>query len=299
MHLGLEHWWSSFGRVMKKIWYALEEIDRADASDLDKAIAKELMIGYDARWKDEPLEPIAVEMEFSIQLINPDTGAASKTWDQAGKLDVLARETTTGRVVIIEHKTSSDDISPGSHYWKMLNLDDQVSNYFTGAKSLGHTPEACIYDVIRKPKMRPLKATPVEDRKYTKAGKLYAAQREEDESLESFASRLQAAIAEAPHEWFQRGEIVRSEDEIKDAQADLWNIGKAIQASTVSGRHPRNIGSCRDYHRFCEFFGVCTKTESLDDPRLFMRVDSPHPELSIGHTDARAVNNQAEQEENR
>ena len=87
-----------------------------------------------------------------------------------------------GTTVLIEHKTSSADIEDGSAFWKRLRLDSQSSNYLTGSKAVGFDPKAVLFDVIRKPRIKPLKATPVESRKYKKDGGLYANQRENDET---------------------------------------------------------------------------------------------------------------------
>lgn len=70
-------------------------------------------------------------------------------------------------VYVVEHKSTSLDIGEGSPYWKRLILDGQISNYNTGTRALGHEPVGVLYDVIRKPTLRPLKATPLEERKYT------------------------------------------------------------------------------------------------------------------------------------
>lgn len=72
------------------------------------------------------------------------------------------------RVVNVEHKSSSQDIGPGSDYWKSLLLDSQVSTYQTGVRSFGYEPIGTLYDVTKKVNLRPYTATPVEERKYTK-----------------------------------------------------------------------------------------------------------------------------------
>jgi len=69
---------------------------------------------------------------------------------------------------VVEHKTTSYEIGAGSPYWKRLTLDSQVSNYLVGARTLGHEPAGVLYDVVRKVRLRPSKATPVEAREYTK-----------------------------------------------------------------------------------------------------------------------------------
>jgi hypothetical protein len=67
--------------------------------------------------------------------------------------------------LVVEHKTTSSDIGPGSAYWAKLTLDTQVSAYLGAHEGV----EGMLYDVIRKPGIRPYKATPPADRKYTKA----------------------------------------------------------------------------------------------------------------------------------
>ncbi len=75
---------------------------------------------------------------------------------------------TPGAVYVVEHKTSSADITPGAPYWKRLRLDAQVSNYQVGVRAMGHEPAGTLYDVVGKPTLVPFKATPVEKREYTK-----------------------------------------------------------------------------------------------------------------------------------
>lgn len=72
------------------------------------------------------------------------------------------------RVRITEHKTSTEDITPGSAYWQKLTLDGQLSAYYVGARSLGYEPVDVLYDVAKRPGQKPYKATPEEDREYTK-----------------------------------------------------------------------------------------------------------------------------------
>lgn len=72
------------------------------------------------------------------------------------------------RVLNVEHKTTSLEIGLGSPYWKRLTLDSQISTYDTGVRALGHEPVGTLYDVVRKVQLRPLEATPLEKREYTK-----------------------------------------------------------------------------------------------------------------------------------
>ncbi len=186
---------------------------------------------------------------------------------------------------MVEHKTSSEDIRPGSEYWRRLRMDGQVSVYYEGATSLGYTVGGCLYDVIGKPGIRPLSATPMEKRKYTKPTKaepvsrLYAGQREHDETPEEFRDRLLIAVAEDPEGYYQRGEVVRLEAEREEALFDIWQIGQQIREASLAKRAPRNPDACKNYGRTCPFFDVCTGQASLDDPKLFRISEGAHPEL--------------------
>lgn len=71
-------------------------------------------------------------------------------------------------VYVGEHKTTSLDIGEGSPYWKRLTLDAQIAKYLVGARALGHEPVGVLYDVIRKPQLRPFLATPEDKWEYTK-----------------------------------------------------------------------------------------------------------------------------------
>jgi len=147
------------------------------------------------------------------------------------------------------------------------------------AESLGFDVEGCIYDVIRKPSLKRLEATPVESRKYKKDGSLYANQRDVDESPEEFRERFRAYVGEHLLDLFQRGEVVRAETELSDYAFDLWQTARLIREAELAERHPRNPDACRQWNRFCEYFDVCTGAASLDDATRFRKVESANEEL--------------------
>ena len=179
------------------------------------------------------------------------------------------------RRLVVEHKTTSSDIGPGSAYWAKLTLDTQVSAYLGAHEGV----EGMLYDVIRKPSLRPYKATPPADRKYTKAGALYASQREADETPEEFAVRLRADISEDPNKYYQRGVVVRLPDEAAEAARDTWLVAGSIRESMRLNAWPRNPGACDSYGRTCDYWSVCAGQARLDDNALFRTADSAHEEL--------------------
>lgn len=253
-----------------------------DSDFFELARASEMLRGYYWRWHDEPLEVLAVEQQFLAPLINPETSAPSRTYQLGGKLDAVVRDLRDGLVYKVEHKTASVQIGVGSTYWKRLQIDPQISTYYAGARELGYDVSGCLYDVLAKPKQRPYKATPVEDRKYVqKTGALYANQREADETPDEYAARIRAAITADPDAYYQRGTVVRLESEERDAEQDRWQTARLIRESHLSGRFPRNPESCIRYERECDYFGVCTGTADLGDELLFRRTTNVHEELNL------------------
>lgn len=278
IHLGLEAWW--LAPPEERLEAALGKLARAEADPFDRVRAEVMLGGYHFRWRDEPYEVLAVEAQFDTPLINPGTGAPSRTWRLSGKLDVILRDLRDGQKRSMEHKTSSEDVTPGSVYWKRLRMDGQISVYFDGAKSLGHEVAGCVYDVLAKPAIRPLKATPVGSRKYKANGEIYANQREQDETPEEFRIRLVETITADPAGHYQRGEVVRLENEIEEARYDTWQIAQQIQEALRMERYPRNPDACVRYGRTCPYFDVCTGGAALEDEALFARLENVHPELS-------------------
>lgn len=243
-----------------------------------------LFDGYVHKYLDSDLdayETIAVEQEYNAPLVNPETGKKSMTYHLAGKLDGILRNRYNGQTVILEHKTTSSDISPVSEYWKKLAIDGQVSGYYYGIMAMGYENVTnCLYDVIRKPTLKPYKATPIESRKYKKDGTLYAGQRENDETPEEWHDRLAADISLNPDRYFARQEIARCENDIQDYLYDMWAVAKEMMEAKKSGRYSRNPAGCQAFSG-CEYWDVCTNSASLDDTTRFQVVETANTELSL------------------
>lgn len=298
IHQCLEIWWLEIARMQtyghrgRPLGLVEEQLDselRANRIDAFEHVrATEMMRGYHFRWFDNALnkyEVLGVEVEFRASLKNPDTGGTSHTFLRAGKIDLTLKRCDTGRIFVVEHKTSTEDIGPGSDYWTKLTMDTQISRYLVGARSLGIDATSCLYDVLRRPTILPKLATPVESRKYTKPTKadptprLYKGQRETDESPEEYGQRIRDHIAANPELYYQRGEVVRLDKDRLEADRDCWQIGRAIRDAQLHDRWPRNPDACIRFGRKCEYFGVCSGTASLSDPTMFERTPA-HSELN-------------------
>jgi hypothetical protein len=305
-HKGLEVWWHTHD-LDRAILAAQLEASSAEAKldEYELVKVEELLRGYHFRWGDDTIQTVAVEQEFQAPLRNPRTGAQSKTYDLGGKLDVLAfqppghPERATGNY-IVEHKFVSEDIGLGSVYWQCLKIDSQVSTYFVGAESLGYPVVGCLYDLIRKPQIRPSQVPLVDAegvkivhdasgvRVRTKDGKKWRETGDNDkgyvlqtrpETAEEFRARLRADIAEDPDKFYQRGTVVRIADEMRDAELDIWQTARLIREAELEKRHPRNPEACRRYSRMCEFWDVCVGAASLTDETRFRKREEKHEEL--------------------
>jgi hypothetical protein len=236
-------------------------ITKSGVDPFESAKARALMRGYHERWCRVREEVLAVQPEFRIPLVNPRTGRASKLWLRAGKLDAIIRQ--GDRVMVRERKTTSEDITPGSDYWKRLRLDGQVSDYFDGGVSLGYDIEACDYDVIGKPGLRPLQVSQ---------------KRKTAETPLEYEVRILRSIAEEPSSYYGRATVVRLEKELEDARWDSWQIAKQMRAGQKDDHHPKNTEACTRFGT-CPFFAYCTGQSALNDPQ-YRIVEKLHPELT-------------------
>lgn len=295
MHTALEAWWRAAKAQPRDpdAWLAIasEVIWQATMDDpWRRARASALLLGYHLRWQGmtwdgEPIEVLAVEVEFRAPLVNPATGHASLTWDRGGKIDCLVRGRVTGKVWIVEHKSTSEDFGPGTPYRDKLVLDPQISHYMVGCRALGYEPAGCIYDVLRRPCQVPLKATPPDKQKWTQATKskpshLYAGQRLADETPDEYYHRICTDIAEHVEDWYARLHVVRIGDEERRSAANDWDLGVMIRHAERLKLFPQNPDSCGRFSTRCSYLDVCTGLADLDDVSRFRRAERPHEELS-------------------
>lgn len=157
------------------------------------------------------------------------------------RFDALVRD--NGRVYLVEHKTTSSDIGPGSYYWERLALDQQVSWYYLAAQSLGYDVAGVIYDVLRKPALR--------------KGK--------NEAQFSFTSRCCEAITSEPSKYFARETVTRTKGDLEKAKENFAAIVDMINL----GAYPQNPSSCFQFGRRCEYHEVCVGCANINDNSMF------------------------------
>ena len=276
---------------------AVEAIAGRGIDSYEQAKVEEMVVGYHLYWRGAHFDVVAVEHQFVASVDNPETSGKSRTYMHAGKIDGVVR--WDGRLCLLEHKTCGEEIDdPSSGYWETLAMDSQVSLYYIGASSLEFELEGCLYDVLKKPGLRPAKATPEDQRKYTIAkvdkktgeilepSRLYANQREADETPQEYRERIRKAIEAEPDRYYVRHEIHRSELQIEEFRYDAWAKQTTLRETHNAVRRvglraaPRTPAACHRWGR-CLFFDVCSVGLNPDDfPDRFVRVENMHPELN-------------------
>lgn len=249
-------------------WSVAEAVAGLDA-DLGALVAG-TAAAYAVHWAGA-LVYRAAELELVTELRNPRIVLLTV-------LDGLA-ETEAGELVVVDHKSSSGDVRPGSWFYEKLSLDLQVSAYTWAARQNGYAVTEALWDVIAKPKLRRRDvAIPAEhyvkSGKWGKAGDVKPGTGLDEEKPAEFAKRVRDTLLAAPADYFQRAPVVRMDHELEEAVCELEQVGEQVLAAWDKSAWPRNTGSCMAFGRKCEFFEVCTGATSIADSTLF-RIRKP------------------------
>ena len=245
---------------------------------IERETVARLLAAHTWRWRDmdSGISEIVTEEVFEIPLRNPRTGRPSRTWRLAGKRDKVVR-LPDGRLAILEYKTAGEDIDPAADYWLRLRMDSQVSIYWLAALDASLRVETVLYDVTRKPTIRP-RQVPILDeagnkivtdaegaRVFGKSGKPRQTASAKDgytllarlEDAREFGGRLTQDMGDRPGYYFARREIPRIESDLLDARHELWQMGKILRECERHGRWPRNTDACMGFGR-CVCWDLCT-----------------------------------------
>lgn len=196
-------------------------------------VARACCIGYGAYYQGPNLANVRSEVKWTANVGGIDCAGTFDCVATAPDADGSADQE---RLIVVEHKTTSQDIAPGSMYWRsVVTTDLQVSMYraaMPGAKVL--------YDVVRKPALR--------------LGK--------SESSGAYLARMVDAMSEDPPKYFQRAYVVRLQAEDDEFARDVVGIDRLRRG----GVYPRSHVSCMAYGHRCEYFDHCWNGEDLMGP---------------------------------
>lgn len=255
---------TAWHRAMEAYW-APGETDRTPAAIemlrqcadyLDEAeVAKLLAMVETYHPPVDDFEVVRIEAPFEERIVNPETGRPMVGTTVAGKIDCLIRRLRDGTMWVLEHKTTASEILGYGDYWEALQIDAQIAIYVVATGASG-----AYYDVVRKPTIK-------------LCGK--------DTDAEAFRRRCVAQRAEEPASWHQWREVVKSADDVAEAQLDLWQSAHTLSDCERMGRYPRQSRSCRGLFGRCPYIGVCVGTALIDDDTIFRTKESAHEEWEV------------------
>lgn len=268
---------------------AVKAIDLLTSTNPELAVmaatARGLMAGYEQKWGSSPWSTIEVEEQYTLPIINPDTGRPSRTFDQGGKADALAE--FGGNNFLVEHKTAGETIDvPDSPYWRRLEIDAQVSAYTLAVWQRGFKVYGILYDVIRKPEIRPKTITSKVSQQIALSHSYCGFATDElpiPDSIETaglYERRLIADISTRPDWYFQRKTIYRNDSQLLEYARELWATADEVRSARVESRHYRNSNACMNWGRPCEFLGICSGHDTPDSAKWIKR-PQVHDELNL------------------
>lgn len=287
IHACLEMWHggSSLEEVLDFIDRSLPNRSRDDGEKSDWHLARAMVWGYASKNWDIEFEVVELEKTFEGRIINPATGASSRTLTIAGKVDGIVRR---GReYYILEHKTASQ---MDGDYLEKLWTDLQISLYAHYIEeTMGIKIAGVIYNVLVKAKLQQSKGETIlefEARRAeliakSKTGRTSATRRMPETDGE-FAERLGAKYCEPG--MFHREILYISRDQFDAMKADLWELTQQFLDARRRGAFYRNTSYCFANHRQCAYFPLCRSNGSKNVIENFYEVKPPHEELRTDDT---------------
>jgi len=284
IHTCLELWHGGSGleAVLDFVDASLPNRAQDESERSDWHLARAMMNGYAARYPAEDFEVVALEKTFEGKIINPATGARSRSLTMAGKVDGIVRMRATGECYILEHKTASQ---VDADYLERLWTDLQITLYARYIEqTLGIKVAGVIYNVLVKAKLQQGKgetegefeARRAELLAKSKTGKS-SATRKLPESDEDFQARLAAKYAEP--DMFYREALYISRDQFDAMRSDLWELTQQFLDCRRRDAFYRNTSYCFANHRTCAYFPLCRSNGSENVIANFYETRPPHEEL--------------------
>ncbi len=278
-------------------------------TQLDEAMAAKvfgILGAYDKTYgeiEDRDYSAMNPEVEFS------DAIEGSRTFEQRGKVDGLA-VMRDGRKVVWERKTTSDDLADTSDYWQRLRLNHQLLAYAGWAYNMTGELPVCVYDVIRKPALKPLANVAEVDadgipivldaagnrcvkRDGTPKRTADAAKGERvaghPETPDEYGNRILANMTAEANRYFARREVEITFDMLEEFRRERLGVCRMLLHFAAEGRkaerpeyaYPRSCNP--DNCRSCPFAGFCLNRIHVDagnPPDGF--VVAHHQELTHG-----------------
>lgn len=251
-------------------------------------LARAMMQGYGERYADDQDFEIvkATEMTFSGDIVNPETGATSRSFSLDGKVDMIV-QTANGRYWIFEHKTAQ---LIDAAYIEALWTDFQISLYSHYVSSTTAFPIAGIfYNMLGKAKLQQSEGETQEQFEIrrqeliakSKTGKT-SAKRRMPESDEAFSARLAEKYRQPS--MFHREAILIPEGRVRMLQSQLWDLTQSLLEARRRDAWYQNEDHCYWFRRACEYLPLCRTEDPEPIIANLFEERQPHEELEDAET---------------
>ncbi len=247
---------------------------------LDAHLATAMMKAYASRYAAEDFEVVALEKTFEGPIVNPATGAASRSFVLAGKVDGIVR--IGDEHYLLENKTTSQ---LNSDYLERLWTDFQITIYaYYVEQTMGIPITGILYNILVKAKLQQSKGETEEEFEArraellakSKTGKT-TAKRKLPETDEEFQQRLAEKYTEPT--MLHREMLYLSRDRFDILRTELWELTQAFLDARRRGVFYQNTGFCFNYHRPCAYFPICRSNGNPNVVENLYTITPPHEEL--------------------
>jgi hypothetical protein len=248
----------------------------------DWHLATALMKGYAAHYANDDFEIVALERNFEGPIVNPATGAASRSFVLAGKVDGIVR--IGGEYFILEHKTAAQ---VDGDYLEKLWTDFQITIYAHYIEqTMGIPITGILYNVLVKAKLQQGKGE-TEDEFQARRAELLAksktgkttAKRKLPESDEEYQARLAEKYGDPA--MFHREMLYLSRDRFDILRSELWELTQAFLDARRRGVFYQNTAFCFNYQRPCAYFALCRSNGNPNVIENFYQRVAPNEELRV------------------
>lgn len=257
---------------------SLDSLGVSELQGVELAKAKALMTGYDLKWGEQNngWRPESVEDIVSFEI----TGTG---WKYAGKVDTIVTDMDTGERVMVEHKTTTVDLTNLSNpYFERLSYEGQLSRYHLAMYLSQRKLDRTCYDVIRKLSIKPksipkgAKPTTKGTRAEIKGNSTYYGYEVGDsvdcknppssECLRLYFLRCLHTVTTQTDKYLRRVDyITRTSEQLKDTFSQLTQIVEDIkQADRTKGWY-QNTNACNAYNSSCEYLPLCKGISAPED----------------------------------
>jgi hypothetical protein len=248
-----------------------------------------MLAGYDATWGCSQggmlLEHVEAELVAPLPSIEPPF--VSDSWQIGGRLDKIVSD--EHGTCLYDHKTTSQSIDDlNGFFWRSLQVDSQHQHYELLAWLNGIRFDRIVWDVARKPSIRPRKLSKAERDQLATASTWQGvpissesaeeAIQEGRENVELFEARVRREVLESPDRYYARRTVVRSRPELAEFAGELFQVGQSMEQARRLGRHYRNPSACLQYGTPCEYLDLCS-AHDREDSGNWQRTRAVHREL--------------------